>query len=164
MAILNIRTAFLMALVGCILAVPVLAADDCATEMTAKANVESLDGDIGRMRDQRKAKDSAIEFQIDASAMALMKNGTWTEQDRSGFFAAQLKSAEFFALEKQKQSLLALFNSAARAMISHRVKGDFKRACVSANDMRQLLAKIVAINDKQFEKMLADIQAVSSPP
>ena len=159
----SIKTVLLISLVGCIIAAPALATEDCADEVAAKANVESLDGDIVQLRDQRKVQEAATQAQINDAATALVKSGRWTEQDRSGFFASQLKSEEFLAAEKQKKSQLALFGLAAQTMVSYRGKGNFKEACISANSMRELFAKVGTINDAQYKKMLIDIQAVAPP-
>ncbi|MEK7884604.1 hypothetical protein [Methyloversatilis sp. NSM2] len=154
-------------LVSCVLggwALSSAAVGECDDEKVASANVEKLDTDIVRLRDDRKAKEAAIQKQIDLVASSLIQRGTWTASDRTKFFAEILKSDDFVSFEKQKRSSLALFGLAAQTMVAYRQKGNAKEACISAEHMKEHLAKVGEINDRQYNFMLNKIQSIASEP
>jgi hypothetical protein len=159
-----VKKCSLLLLVAYFAAAPAFSANECTDEATAKANVERLEVDIVQLRDQRKAQETTTQNQISDIASSLVERGKWTEQARSGFFATQLKTESFTAAEKQKRSQLALFGLAAQTMISYREKANFKEACVSANNMRELLVKVGTINDAQYKQMLGNVQAIAAAP
>ena len=161
---MNATKRSLVLLIACLASAPTFPSNECADEETAKANVERLDGDIAQLRDLRKVQEAATQKKISDTASVLVGRGKWTEQDRSAFFAAQLKAESFATAEKQKKTQLALFGLAAQTMISYKEKANFKEACVSANNMRELLGKVGAINDAQYKTMLGNVQAVAAAP
>ena len=160
---MNPRTLVALGLLTMLAAAPSFAGEqDCADVATATTNVDRLDGDIERLRDERKAKEADTQGQINAASRALIASGAWTEDDRASFFKKLVKSGDFKDLEKQKAQELKLFGAAAETMTTRRGEGNYPLACVSANEMRSRLLTLGTINDKQYELMLAKIQTVSS--
>lgn len=136
-------------------------ADDCENEETAKLNVQRLESDIVKMREQRKVQEEVTEKKIDEVAGGLVQKGVWTSQNRANFFSDYLRSSDFKSHERQKKTELGLFALSAQTMLSYKDKGNYKEACISANGMRRLLTKIGQINDEQYRDMLTKAQSIA---
>lgn len=151
---------FIIAGMFCHLKSSIALASQCEDEAIAISFVERVDNDIVRMRDERKAKEATYEGQIDSLASSLVLRGIWTNPDRARFFAEILKSDEFAAFEKKKRASLGLFGLAAQTMVAHRQRGNVKEACISAEQMKEQLAKVGEVNDSQYAFMLSKVRAV----
>jgi len=134
----------------------------CSDETAAKDNVERLDADLVKLRDERKQREAESERQIHKAANALVASGKWTEEQRTNFFANIVKSKEFVDFEKQKKSDLLLYGLAAQTFVTRMKQSNLAAACTSAEDMRRLLNNIGTINDRQYAHMLAAVKRAAA--
>lgn len=121
-----------------------------------------VDQDIEQLRNRIKANEAVMEEKINAVSAALQKRKKWRTEDHSTFFAVLLKSDEFLAFEKEKKPLLNGYMMAMPLLVNFRQKGDFKTACLNAEEMRKLLGQMAAVNMRQYEWMLRKIVAVEA--